>query len=497
MPCAAPCNRLPCSQRCPKSLLCGHQCPSLCGEICPSGYCQICSDKQDHRVDMLEFKSFGEIDLNSTPIVVLSCGHFFTAETLDGHMGMARVYEMNREREFIGLRDISGDLVQNISQCPDCQCPVRQFATQRYNRVINRAVIDEMSKRFLVGGKTRLEELLGKAHALELSSEKSREELLELVEGVGTDLNPVQSLGIIDELEDRSKKFNKLAIDVASFIKKITAQDQPVRTLYDATVKALRARRSISESMEKLAINEIPILSRDRRVILGSQVVQIKVQFIKLADRLMIGQKLGPILKNSTGLSIPGGDAVQLATDFFKSCEECIADCQEENLPKLNTETRLYYSRIARLYQSYTSATKSPGIRQAARYVECAKQYLNEAQTLCQLGFQNADGLQLAVEEILHLLGKEWYEPMSATELATVKAAMLSGKDGLATHSGHWYNCQNGHAVSFFAPISRSSLSLTETISLRWASAGCQWSKRGAPSAVPPLAGTITSPQPG
>lgn len=181
MPCAAPCNRLPCQQRCSETFPCGHQCPSLCGEVCPLEYCQICSDKQDHRVDMLEFKSFGEIDLNSTPIVLLGCGHFFTAESLDGHMGMAKVYEMNLEGEFVGLQDISGRLVETISRCPDCQCPIQQYATQRYNRVINRAVIDEMSKRFLVSGKARLQKLEMKAHDLELDSAKSREKLLHLV----------------------------------------------------------------------------------------------------------------------------------------------------------------------------------------------------------------------------------------------------------------------------------------------------------------------------
>lgn len=402
---------------------------------------------------MLEFKSFDEIDLNSTPIVLLGCGHFFTAESLDGHLGMANVYKMNLEGDFTGLQDISGDLVHPTSRCPDCQRAIQQYATQRYNRVINRAVIDEMSKRFLVSGKARLQDLEEKAHALELESEKSRKELLDLVRVDETNLNPLKSLGIMENLKDRSQRFNKLARDVASFVDKIADKDQPVRKLYDATVKAIRAKRSIGESMEKLAINGVPMISRDRRVILGSRVVQIKVQFINLTDRLEIGQKLDAILTNSAGQRIPGGDPIQLAKAFFNSCRECVVDCQEESLPKLNVETRLYYGRIARLYQSYASATKSSDIHRAADHVRRAKEFLNEAQELCRLGFQNADGLQRAVEETLRLLGKAWYEPMSADELAIVKAAMVSGRDGLATHSGHWYNCQNGHPVSFFFPL--------------------------------------------
>jgi hypothetical protein len=92
LPCAAPCSRLPCNKRCSRMLSCGHQCPGICGETCPEEYCQICSDRKEARVDLLEMKSYSEIDLNETPIVVLGCGHFFTAESLDGHIGMAEVY---------------------------------------------------------------------------------------------------------------------------------------------------------------------------------------------------------------------------------------------------------------------------------------------------------------------------------------------------------------------------------------------------------------------
>jgi hypothetical protein len=37
-------------------------------------------------------KTYSQIDIDSTPIIVLGCGHFFTAETLDGHVGMGQVF---------------------------------------------------------------------------------------------------------------------------------------------------------------------------------------------------------------------------------------------------------------------------------------------------------------------------------------------------------------------------------------------------------------------
>ena len=43
-----------------------------------------CGMKLDAQVDMIEFKEYGEIDLDETSVIALACGHFFTAETLDG-----------------------------------------------------------------------------------------------------------------------------------------------------------------------------------------------------------------------------------------------------------------------------------------------------------------------------------------------------------------------------------------------------------------------------
>lgn len=98
-------------------------------------------------------KTYGEINLDECPIVVLGCQHFFTAESLDGMMGMGDVYQVDQEGEFCGIKDVSAKLARSIPKCPDFNSPILQFVTPRYNRVINRSVIDEMTKRFLVAGK--------------------------------------------------------------------------------------------------------------------------------------------------------------------------------------------------------------------------------------------------------------------------------------------------------------------------------------------------------
>jgi hypothetical protein len=123
-------------------------------------------------------KSYGEIDVNETPVVVLGCGYFFTAESLDGILGISGIYEIDGYREFTGLKDTSRVLAQSIPCCPDYKYPVRQFVTQRYNRVINRAVIDEMSKRFLTTGRDEFQELEQRITELERSLRTTREEIM-------------------------------------------------------------------------------------------------------------------------------------------------------------------------------------------------------------------------------------------------------------------------------------------------------------------------------
>lgn len=46
------------------------------------------------------------------------------------------------------------------------------------------------------------------------------------------------------------------------------------------------------------------------------------------------------------------------------------------------------------------------------------------------------------------MLGREFYEEVTEEEIEAIKRAMLGGRGGIASHSGHWYNCVNGHPVS-------------------------------------------------
>lgn len=449
MPCAAPCNKLPCNKRCSKQLSCGHQCPGICGEMCPEDYCQTCSNRKDARVDFLEMKSYNEIDLDETPIVVLGCGHFFTAESLDGHIGMSEVYEQDGNGEFTGLHDISAALALSIPRCPDCQGVVRQYATQRFNRAINRAVIDEMSKRFLVNGKTELQRIEQEVAALDHSLETTRKNIIPLIrqaEGQSTDLTPATQIEISQKLKDRHQQCRKLEKAIQDFRQKVADKHQPAQKLYEATIHAARSH-SISDLMADLSlVNSVPAVARDRRVTFGGHALQLKVESISLADRFGITQVVKSV-PSAASIKISGGAPDQLVKPFFHSCKSFIAECKAESLPKLGVEASLYYATVAQSYRFFVSTTNTD-VTKKAEYVKTAQDLLEQARELCDQKFQDAELLREAVDASVKQLGKEWYEEVTAEEMAAIKAAMVGGPRGIATHSGHWYNCQNGHPVS-------------------------------------------------
>jgi hypothetical protein len=457
LPCSAPCNRLPCSKRCTKVLKCSHQCPSLCGEICPSDYCQLCSGKGDEQVDLLLFEKYSDIDLDSTPIVVLACGHFFTAESLDGVVSLGESYEIDKEGNFTGFRDISSIQNQDIPRCPNCKRAIRQFATQRYNRVINRATIDETTKRFLRSGETQLQDLEEKVSNLDKALTMSRKEMITQAKISGGNLHAgvlIQRNIIVTEAMDRRRRDSRAVIaDIEEFLKSVSHKNHPLRKMHDATIKAIQSSQDLNDHIQHLTINHSSAASANNRVVFGARALQIFVKYTTLIDMLESASDLKEVLGEDINTAVSSVNLIRDANDFFELCWAFIDDCKAENFSKFDVEARIHYAQIVRLYQSYiVSNDPNSAISESSKRIQGARELLQGAKVLCDTGFQNAGPLRKIVRNLQKLLSKEWYEPVSAEELAGIKAAMVNGRGGIATHSGHWYNCRNGHPVS--CPIS-------------------------------------------
>lgn len=444
MPCAAPCKRLPCNERCRKILKCEHQCPGICGEKCPEGYCQACGQHSASRVDLLELKDFRDIDLNETPIVVLGCGHFFTAESLDGLVNMNEVYADDPlTGRYVGLRKSPANL--SVPCCPDCKQPIRQFATKRYGRAINQAVMDEISSKFHVEGLRKLAEL-----------ESGIQEVADDLKGSRSAVQ-VSIMRVLGE-ESRYSKAGKLKKYIDQFCRKMGAEQQPTKKLFDAVRLARRyGDGSLDGMVVGLSLDDPTpsALVLDKQIILGITLARLKLEEIVLGDNFFVESRRGKFHP-----PLDPTPRWEQAPVFLSECNAFIEECRDENLPRMAVQGIVAYARIAKSFESFRrghnaetpSASASP-----QAYADIARNLLGTASELCKVDFEDAKELQTEIEQISRLYERDRYELVTAEEIAAIKTAMVSGAAGISTHSGHWYKCRNGHTVRSHVPASSQS----------------------------------------
>lgn len=139
-------------KRCEKVLGCGHRCPSLCGEDCPDrDYCFECcvKMKKEHVVDMICLTTYQEHDVDSDPIVVLPCGHFYATSTLDGLFQMNQAYEIDDDGNFINIRSLL-DHCNDVKPkaCPECRNIVH--SVKRYGRLLSFVRLRVMERKHIM-----------------------------------------------------------------------------------------------------------------------------------------------------------------------------------------------------------------------------------------------------------------------------------------------------------------------------------------------------------
>ncbi|PKC57188.1 hypothetical protein RhiirA1_446280 [Rhizophagus irregularis] len=158
--CGFPCYRLPCNERCDKILECGHNCAGVCGEICPSkDFCVDCAPEvvKNQVSDINSKSTFSEIDWNEKRMVVLTCRHVYTMETMDMIMEMKNYYEGSIKEGWKSVKILPA-LLMNAKTCPTCRTPIKNV--KRYGRIINKYTLDMQNKKFLLKYDSHLKEII-------------------------------------------------------------------------------------------------------------------------------------------------------------------------------------------------------------------------------------------------------------------------------------------------------------------------------------------------
>ncbi|CAG8518815.1 4362_t:CDS:10 [Funneliformis mosseae] len=147
--CGVPCFRLPCNKKCNKRLECGHMCAGVCGEVCPSkDFCITCAPEsvKSQVPDAIVKTLFCDVDWDGKRMIVLSCGHAYTMETMDMHMGMEDYYEGSIKSGWTSVKILPASL-SNVKTCPECRTPIKNI--RRYGRIVNKCILDAQNKKFL------------------------------------------------------------------------------------------------------------------------------------------------------------------------------------------------------------------------------------------------------------------------------------------------------------------------------------------------------------
>jgi hypothetical protein len=101
--------------------------------------------------------TFSEIDWYEKRMIVLTCGHVYTTETMDKLMGMKDYYEGSIEEGWTSIKMLP-TLQMNTKMCPICRIPIKNV--KRYGRIINKSILDMQNKKFVLKYDCQLKEII-------------------------------------------------------------------------------------------------------------------------------------------------------------------------------------------------------------------------------------------------------------------------------------------------------------------------------------------------
>ena len=457
MPCAVPCDMLPCSERCKEFLSCGHQCPTICGEKCPSEkFCQQCASDavKDQCVDYIEGLTYAEVDLNLAPCVIPPCGHILTLESMDGHMDFSNHYTATADGTLIAPTSISRPFaMESLKRCPMCRASLTDL--KRYSRIIKRATLDNMTKKFIAWTRARIVHFEDLLHEQESELQDSFDEFFEQVflhyssdidtrpaddgatpgqlrlAGPAHDLIKVV-LGL-QGLTSRYEAIGKLRDDVWKFRARVSEAEQPFMRVHDM-VENLRRRRGIHAQFAY----DADVLQVGTRLLATSLALRCDLNI--LADFANIYRSCRNKL-NSVGP--PQWAFGTLEMDLSRIRADCASQREEAHRRRHLMEM----VEACVLFSEFVLVERVGWFSGSLRWNDLrafALTQLEQARRICSFTPSTQEILPELEDAYTALQESSFYRPVSNAERRTIYAAI----GGPISGEVHWYYCTNHHLVS-------------------------------------------------
>ncbi|KAK0715360.1 hypothetical protein B0H67DRAFT_600984 [Lasiosphaeris hirsuta] len=447
MPCAAPCDWVPCSRRCEKAMSCGHQCPSLCGEICPGpGYCQVCGpdDVKSTCVDFLEMKEYREIDLDKEPCVFPDCGHFLTVSSMDGQMNMVAHYELDASglpAEVLGVSEPFSTGEEGIRVCPSCRGSLRSIS--RYGRIVRRGMLDEGTKKFISWSNSEYLKLIQ-----QLVKEQEKLRSAPLAKAASSSGQPKKQqaltrsrLGHLVQLQQQlAGNSTRYAAAIAlwhrlsGFRGKVRKEEQPFQRVADLVRHANRQNRTKLE----FKFDESAIQVKGS---LLATALLLRCDIIVLSDFFRLHSD-GKLTVCPTKVKIDW-------SIYVKECANLISSARSAVLPREEVQGHIFAAQIYVFSQSFSSPVGDSPDQESAkeageasqRLKEAALEHINQARLLMDK-YPSVAVLADEIEQVERMVNSGvFYREVTKDEMRAVYEAMAQELRG----TGHWYTCENNH----------------------------------------------------
>jgi hypothetical protein len=411
---------------------CGHQCPSICGEVCPGKErCQICAsdDILDMVLDLIEFTSYREADLDAEPVIFLSCGHFYSVGTLDGLMDLRNAYVIDEEGRILEPKRFSRS---EMKGCPTCRAPLRNI--HRYNRVVKGALLDEATKRFMAYAGTLQTKVLEEVEEKEHKLEDLINELIQMIPAQ----NNAQSIPAPNNalfstkarIQSYQQKGAEACQQVVNFLNAVQLAEQPYGKVHSMVIDARRRRNAATKFELDNTVIQHGFQLRGRSLLLRIMWA-VLWNFKRLSDRIPLEEYLREWKK----LVVPG---LKSAKDMSI---ELMMDAENAGYHKQEIEAMVWHAQFSALELCHSPGATADEDKEKRMAIE-----MNNLDRCLQIidAQPSAAYLRDDVEKARFLLnGGAFYSFVSNNEKAEVYAVMAREFGG----TGHWYYCQNGHPV--------------------------------------------------
>lgn len=438
MPCAAPCDHVPCSLRCEKMLSCGHQCPSVCGEACPlEKFCQTCGseDIKDTQVDFIVGETYKEVDLDSNPCVFPQCGHFLTIENMDAQMDLKKHYVVDEMEKPILISSSSEPFsIEDIKVCAICRGSLRNIS--RYGRLVRRALIDQATKKFILyvnqkyvpmaqdlsTYESELQDSRALAQTKNLAVRIFQQHVQIFVKGRLSDQVQIMARHLGQANSSRWKSLLALRARLSEYQKRVEMEEQPFNQVRRMVQGACQRKQIAGQ----FVFDETVLQTKG--YILASALL-LRLDLVLLVDFLSL-RKLVGTHQNKAKLELD----LKENKIFSKSL---ISNAMASHRVFERAEGNIFLAQLCALErETATDPAEGESLRQQGEMA------IEEAELICDLHPGQTRGLAEELEGIKSMLsGSTFYAPVTSEERMAVVNAMSQELRG----TGHWYNCENGH----------------------------------------------------